>query len=183
MTAHVPYVQRRAAGRDAKLRLLVVDDSALMRQAMVTICKRERDIEVRVAADPLIAQMKIREQRPDVILLDIAMPRMDGLTYLRKLMATDPIAVVVCSALAGRGTETALKALEEGAMEIVTKPQIALHDFLSESTDLLIEAIRAAAQARVRIRRPAAPVVAVTRHSPDVILRPARPAASSRSMV
>jgi two-component system chemotaxis response regulator CheB len=152
------------------LRLLVVDDSAVMRQAMIAICRRARDIEVRVAADPLIAQAKMRESRPDVILLDIEMPRMDGLTFLRKLMADDPLPVVICSALAGRGTETALRALEEGAVEIVAKPRIALHDFLTDSTEMFIDVIRAAANARtprrMRIEK---------RHSPDVILPPARP--------
>jgi two-component system chemotaxis response regulator CheB len=148
------------------LRLLVVDDSAVMRQAMIAICRRAPDIEVRVAADPLIAQAKMRESRPDVILLDIEMPRMDGLTFLRKLMADDPLPVVICSALAGRGTETALRALEEGAVEIVAKPRIALYDFLNESTEMFIDVIRAAAHARTRIEK---------RNSPDVILPHARP--------
>jgi len=153
------------------LRLLVVDDSAVMRQAMIAICRRAAaDIEVRVAADPLIAQAKMRESRPDVMLLDIEMPRMDGLTFLRKLMADDPLPVVICSALAGRGTEMALRALEEGAVEIVAKPRIALHDFLTDSTAMFIDVIRAAAKARtprrMRIEK---------RHSPDVILPPARP--------
>src|SRR5258708_5245315 len=126
------------------VRLLVVDDSAVMRQAMIAICRRAPEIEVSVAADPLIAQSKMRTSRPDVILLDIEMPRMDGLTFLRKLMADDPLPVVICSALAGRGTETALRALEEGAVEIVAKPRIALHDFLTDSTEMFIDVIRAA---------------------------------------
>ena len=151
------------------LRLLVVDDSAVMRQAMIAICRRAPDIEVRVAADPLIAQAKMRESRPDVMLLDIEMPRMDGLTFLRKLMADDPLPVVICSALAGRGTEMALRALEEGAVEIVAKPRIALHDFLTDSTEMFIDVIRAAAKARTR------PMRIEKRHSPDVILPPLRP--------
>ena len=152
------------------LRLLVVDDSAVMRQAMIAICRRAPEIEVRVAADPIIAQAKMRESRPDVILLDIEMPRMDGLTFLRKLMADNPLPVVICSALAGRGTETALRALEEGAVEIVAKPRIALHDFLTESTEMFIDVIRAAAHARTRRMK------VEKRHSPDIILPPARPA-------
>src|SRR5258706_174129 len=150
------------------LRLLVVDDSAVMRQAMITICRRAPDIEVSVAADPLIAQSKMRASRPDVILLDIEMPRMDGLTFLRKIMSEDPLPVVICSALAGRGTETALKALEEGAVEIVAKPRVALHDFLTDSTEMFIDVIRAAASARTRRRR--VPMTIEKRHSPDVIL-------------
>jgi two-component system chemotaxis response regulator CheB len=120
---------------------------------MIAICRRDPGIEVAVASDPIIAQNKMRTFRPDVILLDIEMPRMDGLTFLRRLMATDPIPVVICSALAGRGTQTALKALEEGAVDIVAKPRIALHDFLNDSTEMLIETIRAAAHARVGRRR------------------------------
>jgi two-component system chemotaxis response regulator CheB len=155
------------------LRLLVVDDSAVMRQAMIAICRSAPDIEVSVAADPLIAQTKMRSSRPDVILLDIEMPRMDGLTFLRKIMAEDPLPVVICSALAGRGTETALRALEEGAVEIVAKPRVALHDFLNDSTEMLIDVIRAAASAKTRRRRPT--IAVEKRHSPDVILPAARP--------
>ena len=159
-----------------RLRLLVVDDSAVMRQAMIAICRRDPAIEVSVAADPIIAQNKMRSGRPDVILLDIEMPRMDGLTFLRQLMATDPIPVVICSALAGRGTRTALKALEEGAVEIVAKPRVALHDFLNESTEMFIQTIRAAAHARPLPRRPG--MVIERRLSPDVILPAARPSLS-----
>jgi two-component system chemotaxis response regulator CheB len=155
------------------LRLLVVDDSAVMRQAMIAICRSAPEIEVSVAADPLIARNKMRGSRPDVILLDIEMPRMDGLTFLRKIMAEDPLPVIICSALAGRGTETALKALEEGAVEIVAKPRIALHDFLNDSTEMFIDVIRAAAGARVAGRR--VPIVVEKRHSPDVILPAAKP--------
>jgi two-component system chemotaxis response regulator CheB len=161
------------------LRLLVVDDSAVMRQAMIAICRRAPEIEVAVAADGLIAQTKIREARPDVILLDIEMPRMDGLTFLRKLMAADPIPVVICSALAGRGTEIALKALEQGAVEIVAKPRVALHDFLTESTEMLIDAIRAAAHARPRLRSPL--LTPGKRHSSDVILPRVQLPASPRT--
>jgi len=140
----------------AMIQLLVVDDSAVMRQTMIAICRRARDIEVTVAADPLIAMTKIAERRPDVVLLDIEMPRMDGLTFLRKIMAEDPLPVVVCSALAGRGTEVSLRALEEGAVDIVVKPKVSLHTFLEESTEMLIDTIRGAAAARVRFRVAAA---------------------------
>lgn len=134
------------------IQLLVVDDSAVMRQTMIAICRKARDIEVTVAADPLIALTKIAERRPDVVLLDIEMPRMDGLTFLRKIMAEDPLPVVVCSALAGRGTEVSLRALEEGAVDIVVKPRVSLHSFLEESNEMLIDTIRGAAAARVRRR-------------------------------
>src|SRR5687768_10888082 len=100
------------------IRLLVVDDSAVMRQAMIAIGKAAGDIEVTVASDPIIAQTKVAREAFDVVLLDIEMPRMDGLTYLRKLMSERPLPVIVCSALAGRGTDVAIRALEEGAVDI-----------------------------------------------------------------
>jgi len=134
------------------IRLLVVDDSAVMRQAMIAIGRAARDIAVTVAADPLIAQAKVERETFDVVLLDVEMPRMDGLTYLRKLMSERPLPVIVCSALAGRGTEVALRALEEGAVDIVEKPKVSLHEFLSESSVRLVDAIRGAATARLRRR-------------------------------
>ncbi len=153
------------------VQVLVVDDSAVMRQSMITIARRASDIEVTVAADPLIAQSKIANARPDVILLDIEMPRMDGLTFLHKLMSEDPIPVVVCSALAGRGTETALRALEEGAVDVVPKPRLGLQEYITESSESLLDTIRAAAQAKVRrMARPtssrAVPAVVESRRSP-----------------
>ena len=138
------------------IRLLVVDDSAVMRQAMIAIGKSAGDIEVTVASDPVIAQAKVEREPFDVVLLDIEMPRMDGLTYLRKLMSERPLPVIVCSALAGRGTEVAVRALEEGAVDIVEKPRVSLHEFLAESNVRLVDAVRGAAAARLR-RRAARP--------------------------
>jgi two-component system, chemotaxis family, protein-glutamate methylesterase/glutaminase len=138
------------------IRLLVVDDSAVMRQAMIAIGKSAGDIEVTVASDPLIAQSKVERGNFDVVLLDIEMPRMDGLTYLRKLMSERPMPVIICSALAGRGTEVAVRALEEGAVDVVEKPRVSLHEFLNESNLRLIDAIRGAAAARLRKRKTAA---------------------------
>ena len=138
----------------ARPRVLVIDDSALVRQVLGTVLQREGHV-VDVAADPLIAFEKMKKARPDVILLDLEMPRMDGLTFLRRLMSTDPIPVVVCSALTGPGTEAALRALEEGAVEIVTKPRLGVQGFLEESATLLTDTIAGAAKARVRLRPPA----------------------------
>lgn len=139
------------------IRLLVIDDSAVMRQSMIAIGRSAGDIEVTVAADPVIAQTKIEREPPDVVLLDIEMPRMDGLTFLRKLMAERPLPVIVCSALAGRGTDVAIRALEEGAVDIVEKPRVALHEFLAETNVRLLDTIRGAASARLRRPRPAPP--------------------------
>jgi two-component system chemotaxis response regulator CheB len=133
-------------------RVLVVDDSAVVRQAMSLLLSREPGMSVAVANDPLIAQQKMARERPDVILLDLEMPHMDGLTFLRKIMSEDPIPVVVCSALTGAGTEAALRAVEEGAVEIVTKPKLGVRAFLAESRARLVDALRAAACARLRRR-------------------------------
>jgi two-component system chemotaxis response regulator CheB len=122
---------------------------------MTAVLSQERDLTVSVAADPIIALEKMKLARPDVILLDLEMPRMDGLTFLRKVMAEDPIPVVVCSGVVGRGTEGALRALEEGAVEVMAKPKFGVRDFLHDSALMLIDTVRGAAQARVRRLRSA----------------------------
>ena len=134
------------------LTVLVVDDSAVVREVMVALLSLERGMTVITASDPLIAMEKMKGTRPDVIFLDLEMPRMDGLTFLRKIMLEDPIPVVVCSGLAGQGTEAALRALEEGAVEVVTKPKFGVRDFLHESAVMLIDTVRGAAQAHLRPR-------------------------------
>lgn len=110
-------------------------------------------MDVAVAADPIIAIDKMKRRRPDVIVLDLEMPRMHGFDFLRKIMAEDPLPVVVCSALTGTGTEAAIRALEEGAVEVVTKPRLGVHEFLHESAVRLIDTVRGAAEARVPRRR------------------------------
>ena len=137
----------------AWLNVLVVDDSAVMRQMMGALLSSQPGIRVSVAHDPFIAMSKMALERPDVILLDLSMPRMDGLTFLRHIMPTDPIPVVVCSGLVGPGTEAALSALLEGAVEIVAKPTVGLAGFLNESSERLVEVVRCAARARVRPRQ------------------------------
>ncbi len=154
------------------LSVLVVDDSAVVRQAATAILSQDPGIVVTVAADPYIALDKMGRSRPDVILLDLEMPRMDGLTFLRRIMAEDPIPVVVCSGLAARGTEAAMRALEEGAVEVIAKPQLGVRDFLHESADALIDTLRGAAEARVRRRAPVTPPA--PRHSVDVLDRSCR---------
>ena len=107
-----------------KVKVLIVDDSALVRQTLYDILSSDPRIEVTgTASDPFIAAEKINEQVPDVITLDVEMPRMDGLTFLKKIMAQHPIPVVICSSLAGKKTETAFKALEYGAVEVIHKPR------------------------------------------------------------
>jgi two-component system chemotaxis response regulator CheB len=131
------------------LNVLVVDDSAVVREAMTAILSRASDMRVTVAADPLIAMEKMKRLRPDVIVLDLEMPRMHGLEFLRKVMTEDPIPVVVCSASTAKGTQCALSALCQGAIEVVAKPELGIRDFLHDSAVMLTETVRGAAQARI----------------------------------
>ena len=135
------------------LNVLVVDDSAVVRELLNKILTRASGFSVSTAADPLIAMQKMWRARPDVIVLDLEMPRMDGMTFLRKIMREDPIPVVICSGNAGPGTKTAIRALEEGAIEIITKPQLGVRAFLEESATLIIDAIRGASEARIKTRK------------------------------
>jgi two-component system chemotaxis response regulator CheB len=142
---------------EGPLQVLVVDDSAMVRQVMQAILSTDRRIEVKTAADPIIAWGKMQKERPDVVITDLEMPRMDGLTFIRKIMAEMPIPVVVCSGLAARGTELGLRALEEGAVEVMTKPKVAVREFLHESAVMLLDAVWSASQAQLRPRMIAAP--------------------------
>lgn len=157
-----------ASGRATRpIEVFVVDDSAVVREMMTQLLSRQPDMRVTAASDPVIAMDKMRTVRPDVILLDLEMPRMDGLTFLRNVMTTDPIPVIVCSGLAQSGTETALTALQMGAVEVFAKPQLGLRDFLGQSAPLLVDAVRAAAGARLR------PYVQRTALAPLLALRTA----------
>jgi two-component system chemotaxis response regulator CheB len=139
-----------ARKRADAIKVLVVDDSAVVRATLQRLLDAQSDIQVvGVAADPFIAAAKIREIVPDVITLDIEMPRMDGITFLKKVMSQYPIPVVVCSALTADGAETTLRALESGAVEIITKPQVGTKQFLEDSSTIICDAIRAASQARL----------------------------------
>ncbi|MCL4682011.1 MAG: chemotaxis response regulator protein-glutamate methylesterase [Rhodocyclaceae bacterium] len=135
----------------AEIRVLVVDDSAVVRQVMTEILGREPGIRVIGAApDPLFALERMRKEWPDVITLDVEMPRMDGVTFLRKIMAERPTPVVICSSLTQAGAETTMQALAAGAVSIITKPTIGLKDFLRESSNDVVAAVRAAAASKVR---------------------------------
>jgi two-component system chemotaxis response regulator CheB len=134
------------------LQVLVVDDSAVVREVMSAVLSQEPGISVATAADPLIAMIKMARQRPDVVVLDLEMPRMGGLAFLRKIMVENPLPVVVCSAHVGDGAALGLQALDEGALDLVAKPNIGVRQFLYESAVLLIDAIRAAAKSNVKRR-------------------------------
>jgi len=146
-----------------EIRVLVVDDSAVVRQVMSDILGREPGIRVIGAApDPIFALERMRREWPDVITLDVEMPRMDGVTFLKKIMAERPTPVVICSSLAQAGAETTMQALAAGAVSIITKPTLGLKDFLRESSNDVVTAVRAAAASKVRnlAARPAATVSA-----------------------
>jgi two-component system, chemotaxis family, protein-glutamate methylesterase/glutaminase len=164
--SHAPNAPAQNSRRD-ELHVLVVDDSATVRQVMQAILQTDRRIRVSVASDPLIAAVKMQKERPHVVITDLEMPRMDGLTFLRKIMAESPIPVVVCSGLAAKGTDLALRALEEGAVEIITKPKLGVRDFLHESAVLLLDAVWSASEARVVPRQQ---VATQARLSADAVL-------------
>ncbi|MCV2886443.1 chemotaxis response regulator protein-glutamate methylesterase [Aestuariibacter sp. AA17] len=133
------------------IKVMLVDDSALVRQCFTEIFKLADDIAlIDVAPDPYIAAQKMRKRAPDVLLLDVEMPRMDGLTFLRKLMEQHPLPVVICSTLVGDGSDSRIRALEAGAVDIIVKPTVALKEFVSAEHEHIFDIIRAAAQANVR---------------------------------
>jgi two-component system chemotaxis response regulator CheB len=154
-----------------KIRVLVVDDSAIVRTALVEIFNSDPDIEVMgTASDPYIAAKKIQQEIPDVISLDIEMPRMDGLTFLRKLMAQHPIPVVVISSLTEKGTHTALKALDYGAVEIMLKPQFNSRQSIEESKIKLCDIIKAAALSKIKRKISAKPITVQPKLSADAVI-------------
>jgi two-component system chemotaxis response regulator CheB len=136
------------------IQVLVVDDSAVTRQLMTAILSKEPDLQVTTASDPLVAMTRMRGTRPDVILLDLEMPRMDGLTFLKRVMATDPVPVVVCSGFAEPGTRQAMRALEAGAVEVALKPRLRPDGSVEDGAVALLECVRGAAQARLRAPAP-----------------------------
>ncbi len=133
------------------VKVLIVDDSALVRQTLKKILSEDPDIEViATAADPFIAARKIEKQIPDVITLDIEMPRMDGLTFLRKIMSQHPIPVVICSALSEDGSEASLKALEYGAVEVIQKPKERTKQFLEDYSVRICDIVKAASVVKTK---------------------------------
>ena len=126
-----------------RIGVLIVDDSAIVRETLVEVLSTASDIEVTgTASDPFIAAMKMLERKPDVIILDINMPRMDGLTFLKKIMLQHPMPVVVCSSYTEEGAEETIKALEYGAVDIITKPKVGAKRFLEESRIRICDAVQ-----------------------------------------
>lgn len=136
-----------------KIKVLIIDDSALIRSVLREIVSSQPDMEVvGVAPDPVIARELIRQTNPDVLTLDVEMPKMDGLDFLEKLMRLRPMPVVMVSSLTERGSEVTLRALELGAVDFVAKPKMAIHSGMLDYSELIADKIRAAARARVRTR-------------------------------
>jgi two-component system chemotaxis response regulator CheB len=137
------------------IRVLIVDDSASVRNVLTSILSEDPGIAVMgAAADPFAAARRLQEELPDVMILDIEMPRMDGVTFLRKIMAQHPIPVIICSTLTEEGSPALFDALEAGAVEVLPKPRADTRAFLLESATRMRDAVKAAAQARLRAARP-----------------------------
>ena len=149
-----------------KIKVLCVDDSALIRSLMTEIINSQPDMTVvATAPDPLVARDLIKQHNPDVLTLDVEMPRMDGLDFLEKLMRLRPMPVVMVSSLTERGSEITLRALELGAVDFVTKPKVGIRDGMLDYSEKLADKIRAAARARVRQAAPAQHAAAAAGHT------------------
>ncbi|MCG8312153.1 MAG: chemotaxis response regulator protein-glutamate methylesterase [Pseudomonadales bacterium] len=154
-----------------KINVLIVDDSAVVRQVLSSVLSNDRQIDVlAVASDPIYAMDKMKVKWPDVVVLDVEMPRMDGLSFLRKIMSERPTPVVICSTLTEKGAQTSIQALEAGAVSIVTKPKMGLKDFLQNSSKEIIQAVKAASLARVSRLKTAPPLTVKPKFTADVLL-------------
>ena len=157
-----------------KINVMLVDDSAVVRQVLQDVLRRDPEIHILgAAADPIFALNRMNARWPDVIVLDVEMPRMDGITFLKKIMAEHPTPVVICSTLTEKGAETTMQALSAGAVSIVTKPKIGLKDFLQDAASDITHAVKAAARANVANLRPKTPTAVKPKLSADAILQPA----------
>lgn len=134
-----------------KIKVLIVDDSSVVRQTLTDILLSDPEIEVMaVASDPYVAARKLKKEIPDVITLDIEMPKMDGITFLQKIMSQHPIPIVICSSIAGERSENAHRAMEYGAVDIIQKPRLGTKQFLKESQVIICDTVKSAAGAKVK---------------------------------
>lgn len=170
----------------SRIKVLIVDDSAVVRQVLAAALSEDPAIEViGAAADPVFAMERMRAQWPDVIVLDVEMPRMDGITFLKKIMAERPTPVVICSTLTEKGAETTMQALAAGAVSIVTKPKLGLKHYLQEASDDLTSVVKVAAHANPkRLVSQATPRATPPKLSADaILLAPAAAMAQTTDMV
>ncbi|HMA49565.1 MAG TPA: chemotaxis response regulator protein-glutamate methylesterase [Magnetospirillaceae bacterium] len=162
-----------------RIRVLIVDDSASVRQALKDVLSGDPEIEVMATAgDPFAAARIIQSEVPDVITLDVEMPRMDGISFLRKIMSQRPIPVVMCSSLTEEGSQTLMQALEAGAVDIILKPKMGTRQFIEESATSIRDSVKAAAHAQLKKLPPRMSVA--QKLTADVIMPP--PSSSSRAM-
>ena len=168
-----------------KIQVMIVDDSALVRQVVSTALSKEPDIEVvATAADPVFAISKMKTNWPDVLVVDIEMPRMDGISFLRKIMAERPTPVIICSSLAESGAQATFDAMAAGAVTIITKPKAGLKSFLEDASNDIVQAVRAAARANLKaMPRSNAAVNPLNRPklTADVVLPAGTPTAMART--
>ena len=137
-----------------KIKVMIVDDSALVRQVVSQALATDAGIEViATASDPIFALEKLKTLWPDVLIVDIEMPRMDGITFLKKIMSEHPTPVVICSSLAEQGAQATFEALSSGAVAIITKPKLGLKSFLEDASNDIVQAVRSAARANMRALR------------------------------
>ncbi|PQP02005.1 chemotaxis response regulator protein-glutamate methylesterase [Massilia phosphatilytica] len=152
-----------------KIKVVIVDDSALIRSVMTEIVNSQPDMEVvGVAPDPLVARELIKRTNPDVLTLDVEMPKMDGLDFLEKLMRLRPMPVLMVSSLTERGSEITMRALELGAVDFVTKPKISIQSGMREYTELIADKIRGASRARIKPRTLQAPTAGAVSPLPQL---------------
>ncbi len=157
--------------KEEKIKVMIIDDSAVVRETLSHILGSDPEIEVvATASDPVFAAKKMETITPDVITLDVEMPRMDGLTFLRKLMASRPTPVIVCSSKVESGSDNALKALDYGAVELVLKPKIGTKTFLEESKVMLCDIVKAAHATKVKTYTPKMPFTGIPSVSADAVL-------------
>lgn len=165
------------------IKVQIVDDSAVVRQLLQKQLGQASGITISGASrDPIFAMREMEKCWPDVVILDVEMPRMDGITFLKKIMAKKPTPVIICSSLTEKGAETTIQALSAGAVEIITKPQMGLKDFLENASQQLISAVRAAAKANVGGRSVRKPFEVIAKQTADAVLPSERkPSAMSRT--
>src|SRR5574343_1837557 len=170
-----------------KIKGMIVDDSALVRQVVSQALAKEPGIEViATASDPVFALDKMKSLWPDVIVLDIEMPRMDGISFLRKIMAEHPTPVIICSSLAEKGAQATFDAMAAGAVTIITKPKAGLKSFLEDAANDIVHAVRAAARANMQVLSRLGSASAVNpinrpKLTADVILPPGAPTAMAKT--
>lgn len=167
----------------SSINVFIVDDSAVVRQVLSELLGTDPKIKViGVAPDPIYAWEKMKKRWPDVVVLDVEMPRMDGISFLRKLMVERPIPVVICSTLTEKGTQTTIEALEAGAVSVVTKPKVGLKNFLEDESSNIASAVKAAAQARVsQLKKTSLPKTVPSKFNADSVISSSNSRAMSQT--